>query len=422
MLRGPETTASRSAPARARSGVLAEPAVRTIARAGARRPCRAAASGCRRAERCLRGACRSHDRSRRRRRCRAGRQPAAAIENHLAAALVGNQIEREPVTIAADLVTRRAVTLRGRIVLERDLAAGDRPCACHRRPVRRAKVPLKRSGRRACELAAVEKSRIASGDGDGTGGFKRERVSAEASRKRCASPAATRADCLAGSERCVSAISFDVSDGFELPSGCSLTGRDARRPSWCLAVPHRTCSSRVPRRSPVASPITNWMASASMTSAPHRGENSGCAAAIPEAIWRRSDAESMAWRGDLRRTLHRAGPPFPWTRIPGQDHRARLGDACPLPWPGLERIRDRPLVWRVTHHQPPLSGSAGRHLHGAQILPPWSENAGKRLVKSPKLYSADTGLLHHLLGIRRAVIWPTIPRWAPRSKDLRSTR
>jgi len=32
-------------------------------------------------------------------------------------------------------------------------------------------------------------------------------------------------------------------------------------------------------------------------------------------------------------------------------------------------------------------------------LAPWSENLGKRQVKSPKLYIADTGILHSLLGI-----------------------
>ena len=33
-------------------------------------------------------------------------------------------------------------------------------------------------------------------------------------------------------------------------------------------------------------------------------------------------------------------------------------------------------------------------------LPPWFENVGKRLVKSPKIYFRDTGLLHTLLGLR----------------------
>jgi hypothetical protein len=36
----------------------------------------------------------------------------------------------------------------------------------------------------------------------------------------------------------------------------------------------------------------------------------------------------------------------------------------------------------------------------ARVLRPWSENLGKRLVKSPKVFVADTGLLHVLLGLR----------------------
>jgi len=33
-------------------------------------------------------------------------------------------------------------------------------------------------------------------------------------------------------------------------------------------------------------------------------------------------------------------------------------------------------------------------------LPPWHENLAKRQVKAPKVYLRDTGILHHLLGIR----------------------
>jgi hypothetical protein len=33
-------------------------------------------------------------------------------------------------------------------------------------------------------------------------------------------------------------------------------------------------------------------------------------------------------------------------------------------------------------------------------LRPWAENLGKRLVKSPKVYVEDSGLLHRLLSIR----------------------
>ena len=34
-----------------------------------------------------------------------------------------------------------------------------------------------------------------------------------------------------------------------------------------------------------------------------------------------------------------------------------------------------------------------------QQLRPWAENVGKRVVKSPKIYLADSGILHTLLGI-----------------------
>ena len=33
-------------------------------------------------------------------------------------------------------------------------------------------------------------------------------------------------------------------------------------------------------------------------------------------------------------------------------------------------------------------------------LPPWHANAGKRLVKAPKIYVRDSGLVHALLGLR----------------------
>ena len=36
----------------------------------------------------------------------------------------------------------------------------------------------------------------------------------------------------------------------------------------------------------------------------------------------------------------------------------------------------------------------------ARVLPPWFENVGKRLVKSPKVYLRDSGILHSLLGLR----------------------
>ena len=34
-----------------------------------------------------------------------------------------------------------------------------------------------------------------------------------------------------------------------------------------------------------------------------------------------------------------------------------------------------------------------------RVLPPWFENVGKRVVKAPKVYIRDSGILHHLLGL-----------------------
>ncbi len=49
----------------------------------------------------------------------------------------------------------------------------------------------------------------------------------------------------------------------------------------------------------------------------------------------------------------------------------------------------------IRHYHDLLSG-----LYLIRSLPAWSRNAGKRLVKSSKLYWRDTGLLHCLLGLR----------------------
>lgn len=46
-----------------------------------------------------------------------------------------------------------------------------------------------------------------------------------------------------------------------------------------------------------------------------------------------------------------------------------------------------------------------------RVLPPWFENLGKRLVKSPKVYLRDTGILHFLLGVEEAEELPMHPRY-----------
>lgn len=46
-----------------------------------------------------------------------------------------------------------------------------------------------------------------------------------------------------------------------------------------------------------------------------------------------------------------------------------------------------------------------------RVLPPWFENLGKRLVKAPKVYLRDSGILHFLLGIEDLAELPMHPRY-----------
>ena len=74
----------------------------------------------------------------------------------------------------------------------------------------------------------------------------------------------------------------------------------------------------------------------------------------------------------------------------------------------LDEIQNRPQLFpvlRVLADRSPrparflVLGSASPEL--LRQLPPWTENIGKRVVKSPKVYVADSGLLHTLLGIEK---------------------
>jgi predicted AAA+ superfamily ATPase len=79
-----------------------------------------------------------------------------------------------------------------------------------------------------------------------------------------------------------------------------------------------------------------------------------------------------------------------------------LGSALP----GLLRQSSETLAGRIAHD--PLGGlscaNGPRQLSGALVvrqLQPWFENIGKRQVKAPKVYVADSGLLRGLLNLAR---------------------
>jgi predicted AAA+ superfamily ATPase len=119
---------------------------------------------------------------------------------------------------------------------------------------------------------------------------------------------------------------------------------------------------------------------------------------FPDSFLARSDAESFALREDFIRTyLERDVPQF-GPRIPAQTldrlwtmlahnqgallNASRLAASLAISAPTVTRyvdlLVDLLLVRRLT---------------------PFSANVGKRLVKSPKVYVRDSGLLHALLGI-----------------------
>ncbi len=120
---------------------------------------------------------------------------------------------------------------------------------------------------------------------------------------------------------------------------------------------------------------------------------------FPSAWLAGSDAASFVWRRDLIRTyLEREVPAFD-SRLPAETLR-RL-------WTMLAHNQGAPL------NAAQLAASLAVHVRTlnryidlladlllVRRLPPWSGNVGKRLVRSPRLYVRDSGLVHALLGLR----------------------
>ena len=76
-------------------------------------------------------------------------------------------------------------------------------------------------------------------------------------------------------------------------------------------------------------------------------------------------------------------------------------------WNAAELARSMDVsVTAVNHYRDLLAGT-----FMVRVLPPWFENLGKRLVKSPKVYLRDSGVLHHLLCIGQMLALQTHPRY-----------
>ncbi len=119
---------------------------------------------------------------------------------------------------------------------------------------------------------------------------------------------------------------------------------------------------------------------------------------FPESFLADGDETSLRWRGDFIRTYLERDIPQLGPRIPAETLR-RL-------WTMLAHNQGSLLNAANLARGLGVSGvTIGRYLDLmvdlllVRRLPPRLTNVGKRLVRSPKVYLRDSGLLHSLLGI-----------------------
>ena len=119
---------------------------------------------------------------------------------------------------------------------------------------------------------------------------------------------------------------------------------------------------------------------------------------VPRSYLAPSIEVSADWRRSFIRTFLERDVPELGIQIPGTTlHRfwRMLAHYHGQLWNGAELARAFGVSATTVRRYLDL-------LTGALVvrqLPPWYENLGKRQVRSPKVYVADTGLLHALLGI-----------------------
>lgn len=119
---------------------------------------------------------------------------------------------------------------------------------------------------------------------------------------------------------------------------------------------------------------------------------------FPNSFLAKTSADSMAWRENFVRTFLERDIPQMGFHIPAQTLRqfwTMVAHYHAQVWNGAEIGRSLGMAHT----------SARRYLDllcGSLVLrqiPPWFENLGKRVVKSPKVYVRDSGILHALLRV-----------------------
>lgn len=119
---------------------------------------------------------------------------------------------------------------------------------------------------------------------------------------------------------------------------------------------------------------------------------------FPDSLLASTDAKSLDWRQNLISTYLERELPSYGARLPAQTLR-RLWTMLAHLQGGLldvsQLAKGLMIDTKTVHRYLDMLGD----LMLVRKLPPWHSNLGKRLVKSPKVYVRDSGLLHALLGL-----------------------
>jgi uncharacterized protein len=118
----------------------------------------------------------------------------------------------------------------------------------------------------------------------------------------------------------------------------------------------------------------------------------------PESLLAHDDARSLRWRQDFIRTYLERDLPHFGARIPAETLRrfwTMLAHRQGAPLNAAELARSIGMDQRTVNRYLDLLVD----LYLVRRLEPWHANVGKRLVKSPRIYVRDSGLVHALLGI-----------------------
>lgn len=131
---------------------------------------------------------------------------------------------------------------------------------------------------------------------------------------------------------------------------------------------------------------------------------------FPRAFLARSDAAWARWMESFTRTFLERDIP----RLRPRVAPAALGRFWRMlahwhgqTWNAAELARSMDAGSNAVNHYRDLLAAA----FVVRVLTPWFGNLGKRIVKAPRVYLRDSGLLHHLLGIRNRRELPAHPRY-----------